>query len=38
MDSWSLEEKMGVEMQAALEGLIKAKRPPTLVCTWIGLC
>lgn len=38
MDSWSLEEKMGVAKQAALQGLIKAIRPPRLVCTGLGLC
>lgn len=34
MDSWSLEEKMGVVKQAALRGLIKAIRPPGLVLHW----
>lgn len=32
MDSWSLEEKMGVVKQ----GLIKAIRPLRLVCTRLG--
>lgn len=38
MDSWPLEEKMGVVKQAALQGLIKAIRPLWLVCTGLGLC
>lgn len=38
MDSWSPEEKMGVVKQAALQGLIKAIRPPRLVCTGVGQC
>lgn len=38
MDSWPLEEKMGVVKQAALQGLIKAIRPPWLVCPGLGLC
>lgn len=38
MDSWPLEEKMGVVRQAAPRGLIKAIRPPWLVCAGLGLC
>lgn len=38
MGSWPLEEKMGVVRQAAPRGLIKAIRPPRLVCAGLGLC
>lgn len=38
MDSWPLGERMGVAKQAALQGLIKAIRPPWLLCPGLGLC
>ena len=38
MDSWPLEEEMGVVKQAALRGLIQAIRKPPLVRTGLRLC
>ena len=36
MDSWSLEETMGVVKQALLRRLIRAVRPPGLACILFG--